>query len=81
MYFFYCSCDSTNYVGKLNEWCLKNKMDYPVYTFISKDGTSFETKCALNGYGVFLATATSKKTSKQLSAKEFLKVFGLIKYE
>lgn len=59
----------------LNEWCMKNKLDKPKYTYTS-DGILFETKCAISGYGVFLATSVSKKTSKQLAAKEFLKVFG-----
>ncbi|KAI4479360.1 hypothetical protein M0804_011145 [Polistes exclamans] len=71
--------DTTNYIGKLQEYCSVNNLVMPEYVVNNVSGEPHQQKftmaCKL-GAIVEEATSTTKKQSKQLAAKQLLDRLG-----
>ncbi|XP_015186142.1 PREDICTED: uncharacterized protein LOC107071561 isoform X2 [Polistes dominula] len=71
--------DTTNYIGKLQEYCLINNLIHPEYVVNDVSGKphlqKFTMACKL-GAIVEEATSTTKKQAKQLAAKQLLNRLG-----
>lgn len=61
-----------NYVGKLNEYCSKNRLHYADY-IQDACGNQYIVKCKLDDLE-FTGLSSNKKEAKQLAAKNMLKM-------